>query len=281
MQSGIDKILLPLSVDGNFENSARLAFHIANLSGGVPTILTIDDDSPRYETTALPFHTKDLNPGTVESDISAIPVNNEMMKVVDSLSKEYKCAFRKQIVRGHAATQILLVSRYHDVVIMSDRALFADSLGEGQRRVSPICEILDQAVIPTVLCGEQSDPVLGSAAIYFDGSPFAALALHQTACLYQHSPDAKIVVRVSHREEAIASQLAADALNYLKNKGLDQSCSEISDDSPITLAQGHSGDEVGLVALGIRSRLAFHDFRIGALAHHFLKNEPRKNKLFC
>jgi hypothetical protein len=281
MKSGLHRILLPITVDQNFENSARFAFSLADASGAKTTVLSVDDDSPKYETTSLPFHSKNLNSTELHTETSAIPANNEQLKLVHSLSKENKKDFEVKIVGGHAATQILLMSRYHDVVILSDQSIFADKEGTGSRRVNPLLEILDQAVVPTVLCGLSAKPELGAAAIYFDGGPYATMALHHVAYLYQSSPEEKIVVRVSNAEESTARQLAEDASDYLKAKGLKQVSIECSTQPPIEYARSHSKDDVGLAVLGIRSRQAFHDFRIGALAHHFLEEEPNKNKLFC
>ncbi|MDF1812961.1 MAG: universal stress protein [Verrucomicrobiales bacterium] len=281
MRSGIAKILLPVSLDKNFENAAKFAVALAKDNGAKITGMMIDDDSPGYETTILPFHTKNLNSIEIGSGKSRIPENNDLVNMVLSRSKSDKVDASKKLVGGHAATQVLLQSRYHDVVVMSDRALFP-SIHEGlKRRVNPLLEILDQAVIPTILCGDSSAQFPGSAALYFDGSPFATMALHQLAYLYQSSPDRKIVVRVSYDKKSIAEKLTADAVDYLQSKGMRNVESEYSQESPIEFAKSRSGDDTSLVALGIRSRQAFHDFRIGALAHHFFEEEPGRNKLFC
>lgn len=281
MKSGINKILLPVSVNSNFESAVRYAFHLASLTKAGVTVLAIDDDSPWYETTLLPFHTKNLNPGEIHVEASSIPALNAQLELIHSISSDYEVGFNELIVQGHTATQILLVSRYHDIVVFSEKPVFADRMGTGPRRVDPILEFLDQTIIPTVLCGTEATPQVGPAAIYFDGSPNSAIALHQLAYLYQAAPKEKVVVRVSTFEEKIAKQLAKEAAGFLKTKGLKRVSIEYSSDPPIDFAKSNSDDDISLSVLGIRSRQAFHDFRIGELAHHFLDEEPGKNKMFC
>ena len=281
MKSGINKILLPISVNSNFENAVHYAFHLAGLTKAEVTVLAVDDDSPWYETTLLPFHTKNLNPQEIHVEQTSIPAVNAQLELIQSIADSHKTGFSEMIVKGHTATQILLVSRYHDIVVFSEKPIFADQLGTGPRRVDPVMEFLDQTIIPTVLCGTSAIQELGSAAIYFDGSPNSTIALHQLAYLYQAAPDQKVVVRVSTFEEKVAKHLAKDAAEFLKTKGLKQVSIEYSSESPIDFAKSNSDDGISLNVLGIRSRQAFHDFRIGALAHHFLDEEPGKNKMFC
>lgn len=281
MKSGINQILLPVSVDNQFENAARFAFGLAKSNKASITALIIDDDSPWYETTLLPFHTKNLVSNDTKAEQSSLEANNEQIKCLYTIAEEMECTFSETIVKGHAATQILLQSRFHDVVILADNPIFADQHGAGARRVDPLLEILDQAIVPTILCGAEAETSLGSTAIYFDGSPFATLALHQVAYLYQSCPDEEITIRVSTFKEPTAKKLANQAAEYLKRKGLTNVSTQYSDRSPIDFARSCANDDTSMAVLGVRSRQAYHDFRIGALAHHFLEDEPTKNKLFC
>ncbi len=280
MKSGINRILLPVTVGSGALNAARLAFSLAKETGGTVTVLAIDDDSPWYETTLLPFHTKNLNPIVKMSEQSKIPIVNEQVKAFHVLVED-QVSFNQLIVEGHTATQLLLISRYHDIIVLPDDPHFADTQGIGPRRVNPLLEILDQTVVPVLLSGKSASPELGSAAIYYDGSPNATLALHQVAYLYQSIPEKEVIVRVSTFEKSIAQQLANDALSFLKAKGLTSVKTEYSTKAPIDFVRTRSKDNTSTAVLGIRSRQAFHDFRIGALAHHFLKDEPGMNKLFC
>ena len=212
---------------------------------------------------------------------STIPAQNEKVTSLHALAQRKSATFDECVLSGHTATQVLLASRYHDLVIMSDNPIFADRDGTGPRRVNPLVEILDQAVVPTILCGESAALDIGPAALYFDGSPFATVALHQLAYLYQSTPNTQVTVRVSGFEKPIVENLANEAAQYLKVKGLTNVETETSCESPIELVQSYENDKIDMVALGIRSRQAYHDFRMGVLASHFLKNEPNKNKLFC
>ena len=281
MKTGINKILLPVSVDSRFENAVNYAFRLATLAEAKVTALMIDDDSPWYETTLLPFHTKELNARESHTGQSGIHSINLQLELIQRISKDYQAGFEEMRVAGHAATQILLLSRYHDIMIFTDSPIFANQHGTGPRRVDPLLEIVDQTIAPVVLCGNSAIPEIGSAAIYFDGSPNSAIALHQVAYLYQAAPDEKVVIRVSTFEEKVAKHLAKDAADFLKTKGLNSVSIEYSSEEAIDFAKSTSDDDITLSALGIRSRQAFHDFRVGALAHHFLEEEPGKNKLFC
>ena len=73
MKSGINRILLPITVGDSARNAATIAVMLAKKTGAEVVALAVEDESPWYETTPLPFHSKTLNHTVENSDQSKLP----------------------------------------------------------------------------------------------------------------------------------------------------------------------------------------------------------------
>jgi len=281
MKGPITCILLPMTFDEHFAGAAEMALQMAKASGAHITLLTVDDDSAPYETTSLPFHDgafiAKVEPG------ENFPGDRFGDRAANFLcdAGERNVGVERLHVRGHTATQILLVSRFHDFVVSSGQSEFTEGDRKAMQRVKPLVEILDQSVVPLLMVGTGGGNVLRSAAILFDGGPCATLALHGLAAMLTDRPDIPIHVRVSLIEEKIAQRLADDCEAFLSSKGYLNVAKEYSPLAPMEALAAGDFPPVDLTALGIRSRNTFHDLHVGVLARHLIEVPQPGHTLLC
>ena len=238
---------------------------------------SIDDESRPYETVSLPFHDGNLVANVLNRDELQSKSSAELL----AEAVERKIEASELRVRGHSASQVLLVSRFYDLVITSAEPWFTDEEQEATQRVNPLIEILDQAVVPVLMSGSRGSMEVNSAAVLFDGGPCATLALHALATLLSHRLDVPIHVRVSLIEERVARELAEDCEKFLRSKGYQNVIPEYSACAPKEAIDSGEFSRVDLMALGIRSRNTFHDLHVGVLARHLIENPQSGHTLFC
>lgn len=275
------RILLPVTADAHFPQAAGMALQLAEDFGAEITVLTIDDDSDAYETVSLPFHERSFVANIQPAgDLSAGEIGDRASKfLLDAVDRKVKA--EEMRVRGHTATQVLLVSLYHDFIVTSAEPLFAWRDLNAPRRVNPVMEILDQTVVPLLMAGTGGSTALRSAAVLFDGGPCATQALHGLAAMLSDRPQIPVHVRVSRIDENVAQRLAGDCEKFLRSKGFENVIKEYSAQAPMEAVTGGDFSPVDVTAMGIRSRNTFHDLHVGMLAKHLIENPPSGHTLFC
>ncbi len=280
MKPAITRLLLPVTLDSGFWQAAGRATQMAKDTGASVTLALIDDDSPFHEIVPLPFHGKEFVHRIGHSaEVSANALNDRAARfLTEAVADGIQAG--EILAKGHTATQILLLSRFYDTIIMSSAPQFPMQNGAGARRAAPLLEILDQAVTPVLLAGESGKAGIESASIFFDGGPCATLALQGFCSVLASQPETHIYIRVCLIDEPVARRLAGEAASYLRSKGFENVSIEYSEKDPIEATTSKEFTSTDLVAMGIRSRNMFHDLRIGILAKHFLENETTVHRLF-
>lgn len=281
MKSSLSRILLPITDDPYFAQAAEMALQLAEDFSAEITFLTIDDNSQPYETVSLPFHDGNFVANVLTGD--EIPASSSGGRLEESLSAaaQRKVAAKAVHVQGHSASQMLLVSRFYDLIITSAEPWFTDEEQVATQRVNPLIEILDQTVVPVLMAGASGAATFNSAAVLFDGGPCATLALHALAGLLSHRTSIPIYVRVSMIDENVAQVLAGNCESFLRSKGFENVVIEYSSVAPMEAIASGDFSPVDLTALGIRSRNTFHDLHVGVLAKHLIENPQSGHTLFC
>ena len=282
MKQAITRLLLPLTLDSEFDHGADMAVQIARDNDASITLAVIDDDSPSHVIADLPFHAKEFVHGIAHSEeIANGALNDRAARFLTETFAE-KVEASEVLAVGHAATQILLLSRFHDMIVLSGAAQFPRREFTADRRANPLLEILDQTVTPVLLTGTNSVSQIKSASIIFDGGPCATHALQSFGVFLANRPETQIIVRVCLIEEAVARRLAREVEAYLRSKGFTNVKIEYSEKDPIeAITASDDFSPTDLVAMGVRSRNMFHDLRVGVLAKHFIDEEPAVHRLFC
>lgn len=281
MKASVSRILLPITDDPYFAQAADMALQLAEDFGAEITLLTIDDNSRPYETVSLPFHDGDFVANVLTGDEILEGSSADHLGKVLSAAAERKVETKSMHVQGHSASQLLLVSRFYDLIITSADPSFTGEEQGATQRVNPLIEVLDQTVVPVLMAGARGTADINSAAVLFDGGPCATLALHALAALLGQRPEIPIFVRVSLIEEKIAQVLAGNCESFLRSKGFENVVTEYSPDSPMDAISSGDFSAVDLTALGIRSRNTFHDLHVGVLAKHLIENPQSGHTLFC
>jgi hypothetical protein len=281
MKPLLSRILLPITDDPYFAQAGGMALQLAEDFGAEITLLVIDDDSGPYETVSLPFHDGDFVANVQTGEDPSRKSLGDRLGVFRSDAAERKIAVGAIQVRGHTATQVLLTSRFYDLIVTSGGSWFGEGERTATQRVNPLIEVLDQTVVPLLLAGTAETAAVNSAAVLFDGGPCATLALHALAALLINRPETPIHARVSLIEESVAQVLAEDCEKFLKSKGYTNVVSEYSPLAPMDAVTVGDFSPVDLSALGIRSRNTFHDLHVGVLAKHLIQNPQSGHSLFC
>ncbi len=281
MNANLSCILFPVTSDQGFEAAASTALSLASKNGAEIILVAIDDDSAPYETVPLPFHEKEfMHREEPPEDLLNSPLSRRCADFIIEAARE-EVTVRELLVKGHAATQILLLSRFADVIVLPSSPHFPDREGMLHRRVDPILEILDQTVVPVLVTGKQFVSEITSAALFFDGGPCATRALHGLARLIARQPDLPIFIRVSMIDPEIAQRMGDECERFLRAKGCRDVSIEYSDLPPLEAIQTECFTPVDLVAAGIRSKRTYHDLHVGVLAKHFLEEPGPGVTLFC
>ncbi len=281
MNPDISRLLLPVTSDGGFESAASTCLSLAKQHNAQILLAAIDDDSAPYATVNLPFHEKDfMHCEQASEKLLNSPLGDRCAKLLADASSDH-IEVREVLAKGHAATQALLLSRFADLLVLSNQPHFPDRDGNLLRRVNPILEILDQTVVPVLVAGPDSVPEISSVALFFDGGPCASRALHSLARLFGHQPDIPVFVRVSIIEYGIAQQMGEECESYLRLKGFRNITIEYSENHPLEAIKTEAFTPVDLIAMGIRSKHTYHDLHVGALAKHFLEDPGVGLTLFC
>jgi nucleotide-binding universal stress UspA family protein len=281
MKPSVSRILLPITSDPYFPQAADMALQLAQDFGAEITLVAIDDNSRPYETVSLPFHDGDFVASVLkEEEIATRSVPGGVEEFL-ARATEQKVKANEIYVQGHSATQMLLVSRFYDLIVTSAEPWFTDVDQLANQRVNPLIEILDQTVVPIFMAGTRGETKVNSAAVLFDGGPCATMALHALAALLIHSPATSLHVRVSMIEETMAQFLAEDCVRFLRSKGYENVVTEYSPLAPMEAIASGNFSPVDLTALGIRSRNTFHDLHVGVLAKHLIENPHPGHTLLC
>lgn len=282
MNTELTRILLPVTSDPGFEKAASLAISLAKQRKAEILLAVIDDDSAPYSTVPLPFHEKELIHSEKPSErrlLSSSLGDRCAGFLLDASNEEVEV--REVLAVGHAATQMLLLSRFTDLVVLSNQPHFPDRNGTLHRRVNPILEILDQTVVPVLVAGQDSTSEITSAALFFDGGPSATHSLHGLARVASHQPDLPLFVRLAAIDPDTAQRMGEECESFLRSKGYRDVSIEYSESSPLEAIETEIFTPVDLVAMGIRSKYTFHDLHVGVLAKHFLEHPGLGLTLFC
>lgn len=201
--------------------------------------------------------------------------------IIAASKVEVEVEVREVLAIGHAATQTLLLSRFTDLIVLSNQPHFPDRNGTLLRRVNPILEILDQTVVPVLAVGREAPTEITSTALFFDGGPHSTRALHSLARLMGNQPNLPLFIRISGIKFQTALRMAEECERFLRSKGLQDITIEYSENSPLEAIKTEAFTPVDLVAMGIRSKHTYHDLHVGILAKHFLEESGASATLFC
>lgn len=281
MKPLLTRILLPVSTDRGFEQAAVTALSLAKHQQAEIFLAEIIDDSNPSETVPLPFHEKEfMHHEITDEPRFSRPLSDLCADFMMDASKD-EVDVREVRLRGHAATQTLLLSRFADLLVLSRSAHFDHPPDERTRKVNPVLEILDQTIIPVLIPGRTPLLDLSSAALFFDGGPCATRALHSLGRIVSSVPKLPLFIRVSSIDPVIARSMGEECERFLRSKGMLDISIEYSDAAPHEAIQTEVFTPVDLVAMGIRSRHSYHDLHVGEFARHFLEKETMEAVLFC
>lgn len=281
MNTVLTRLLLPVTTDPGFEAAASVCLSLAKRHQAEILLMAIDDDSAPYETVALPFHEIELMHHEESSQqLLNSPLGDQCAGFLTDASRE-EVEVREVLAKGHAATQTLLLSRFTDLIVLSNQPHFPDRDGTLHRRVNPILEILDQTVAPVLVTGSKAISEITSAALFFDGGPCATHALHSLSRIIGNQPELPLFIRISGIDSKFAGRMGEECESFLRSKGLQNITIEYSPDHPLDAIKTEAFTPVDLIAMGTRSKHTFHDLHVGVLAKHFLEEPGNGVTLFC
>lgn len=196
----------------------RLALDLAQRHGAELTGVTIFDAERLSNVGAVP-----IGGGAAAHDLREHrerEVHARMAEAIEQFGAHCREAgVRHRVVTesGEPFSELVSLSRYHDLTILAVRALFEQGVVDEPE--DEVIRVVSKGVRPLIAVGTEFRPI-GRVLIAYNGTPHAAKALkHYVQMNLWNSPEVKIVC--SEKDEGEARMFLLDARSYCAAHGID------------------------------------------------------------